>query len=157
MCILCTCMCLCVCEHRSTLTPSLPWRHLRTTHKCMKCETLKPFFWSSFFAPACERIFMKTSGIENMLQDREVYCSQARLCIFLPRNFTGWGSEGVNNDWAPTLTCVCLTRCLNETHVYWTRPQHYTDTACMPVRPRSVPCAFQSATKLSGFLAFLTS
>ena len=31
-----------------------------------------------------------------MLQDREIYCLQARPCIFQPGNFTGWGSEGVN-------------------------------------------------------------
>ena len=31
-----------------------------------------------------------------MLQDRKLYCLQAHPCIFVPGNFTGWGSEGIN-------------------------------------------------------------
>ena len=30
-----------------------------------------------------------------MLKDQKIYCLQAQPCIFQPRNFTGWGSEGV--------------------------------------------------------------
>ena len=38
-----------------------------------------------------------------VLKDRKIYCLQARPCLFQPGNFTGCGSEGVNNV-AETLT-----------------------------------------------------
>ena len=44
-----------------------------------------------------------------MLQERKVYCLQARPCIFQPGNFTGWGSEGVNETlkWLSSLPTRC--------------------------------------------------
>ena len=42
------------------------------------------------FAPKC--IALKA----DVLLDWKIYCLQVRLCIFQPRNITGWGSEGVN-------------------------------------------------------------
>ena len=38
----------------------------------------------------------RTSLKVDVLEDRKIYCSQARPCIFQPGHFTGWGSEGVN-------------------------------------------------------------
>ena len=48
-----------------TLTPSLPWCHLKTTHhKGAKLfENHQPFLLS--LAPACERIFVKMHSTEN--------------------------------------------------------------------------------------------
>ena len=38
----------------------------------------------------------KRIALIYMLQDRKIYCLQARPCIIQPGgNFTGWGSEGV--------------------------------------------------------------
>ena len=43
----------------------------------------------------------------DVLQDRKIYRSGARPCIFQHRNCTGWGSEGVNilrekhEEWVP--------------------------------------------------------
>ena len=53
-------------SHKPTrnLTPSLPWCHLKTTNNSVKFQTLKPFSFL-FFAPACERINMKTQNIES--------------------------------------------------------------------------------------------
>ena len=65
--------------------------------RAMKVQNLKPFSPFVFcFALACERMFIKTHstesrcviGPENM---------QARPCSFQQGNFTGSGSEGVNN------------------------------------------------------------
>ena len=46
------------------LTPSLPWRYLKTTNKSVKFEKVIPFFFS-FFASACQRIFIKTHWTES--------------------------------------------------------------------------------------------
>jgi len=32
----------------------------------------------------------------RLLEDWNIYCLQARPCIFQPGNFTDWGSERVN-------------------------------------------------------------
>ena len=46
---LCVCVCVCVCVRAwgcacdSSLIPSLPWCHLKTTNKGAKYETLQPF------------------------------------------------------------------------------------------------------------------
>ena len=41
-----------------------------------------------------------------MLQDRKIYCLQARLCSFQPGKFTGWVSEGVNVQYADASDCT---------------------------------------------------
>ena len=48
--------------HAMPLTPSLPWCHLKTTHKSEKFETICLFVF--FFALGCERIFIKTHSID---------------------------------------------------------------------------------------------
>ena len=47
----------------SLLTPSLPWCHLKTTNKSAKFEILTSF--CCCFALACERLCIKTHGIES--------------------------------------------------------------------------------------------
>ena len=51
------------CELPPSLTPSLPWCHLKTTNKEAKFEMLSLF--AIFFALACERIFIETHSTEN--------------------------------------------------------------------------------------------
>ena len=46
----------------TTLTPSLPWYHLKTANGSRKFEIIKPFY--EFYALACERIFIKTHTVE---------------------------------------------------------------------------------------------
>jgi len=79
----------------SILTHSLSWCQLKMTNKSAKSQTLK--FFVFFFALACESIFVKMHNNESrLLQDWKIHCLQVCQCIFQPRNFTGWGSEGVN-------------------------------------------------------------
>ena len=52
----------------------------------------------------------------DVLQDRKIYCLQARPCIFQPGNVTGWGSEGVKVvlNWAncyPSFLNWLIMRC----------------------------------------------
>ena len=86
-------------ESQKTLTPSLPWCHLKATNKRAKFETLRPFrllirtgMWTDFFLSKCIALKVDVS------QDRKIYCLQARPCIFQPRNFTVRGSEGVETE-----------------------------------------------------------
>ena len=44
----------------------------------------------------------------DVLQDRNIHCLRARPCIFQPGNFTGWGSEGVNENIKMDLTVAHL-------------------------------------------------
>ena len=76
------------------LTPSPPRRYLKTTNKGAKCQILKLFSFFSF--QQLKKIFIKMHTIQSrLLWDWKLYCLQARPCIFLPGNITGWGSEGV--------------------------------------------------------------
>ena len=59
------------------LTPSLPC-HLKTTSKCGKSETLKPFVF--IFALACERIFIKTDNVEKKCYRIEKYTLCRCVC-----------------------------------------------------------------------------
>ena len=34
----------------------------------------------------------------RLLQDQKIYCLQARLCIYQPRNFTGWAVKGLTKE-----------------------------------------------------------
>ena len=81
----------------SVLTLSLPWRHFKTTIKSAKCETLEVFLFSFWYwhvkGFSSKRIALKA---DVLLQDRKIYCLQARPCLFQPGRFTGWGSEGIN-------------------------------------------------------------
>ena len=78
-----------------TLTPSLPRCHLKTTSKSAKIWNPQPFR-SSFSRWHVKGFSSKRTALKvDVLQDRKIYCSQARPCIFQPGNFTGWGSEGV--------------------------------------------------------------
>ena len=106
-----------------TLTPSLPRRHLKTTKKSAKSETLKLFFF--FFLCVCvcvcvcvhwhvngfssKRIALKI----DILQDRKIHCLQVRQCIFQPGSFTGWCSEGVKPhiDYVFNKGFACITFC----------------------------------------------
>ena len=46
-----------------------------------------------------------------MLQDRKIYCLQARPCIFQPGNVTGWGGEGVKYDGQRCEPFECASEC----------------------------------------------
>ena len=51
----------------------------------------------SFFARTCEGLLSKLIALKvDVTQNWQIYCLQARPCIFQPGNVTGWGSEGVN-------------------------------------------------------------
>ena len=83
-------------EPRSILlTPSLPWCHFKTTNNSAKFETSQPFcllrtgMWKDFHQNAYSTESRCVIGLK-------IDCLQARPCIFQPRNFTCWGSEGVN-------------------------------------------------------------
>ena len=58
---------------------------------------LKPFSPLSPFSDRhVKRFLPKRIALKvDVLQDRKIYCLQARPCIFQSRNFTGWSSEGV--------------------------------------------------------------
>ena len=66
---------------RPPLTPSLPC-HLKTTSKCAKSETLKPFCLL-LFALACERIFIKTHSTESRYYrtGRYTLCGRVRASL----------------------------------------------------------------------------
>ena len=82
-----------------TLTPSLPWCHLKTTSKSAKFETLKASrfhtnTWKDFFYQmhsAESRCVKTVIGPKNVLSTAVL----ERPCIIQPRNSTGWGSERV--------------------------------------------------------------
>ena len=65
-------------------------------------QNLKPLrLFVFFFAMACERIFIKTHSIESgcviyNYKTGKYTLFEAHPYIFQPKNFTGWGSEGVN-------------------------------------------------------------
>ena len=64
-----------------------------------KAQSLKSldFFFFSIFALACKWIFMKRTELKlDLLYDRKIYRLRACACTFQPGNFTGWGSDGVN-------------------------------------------------------------
>ena len=67
----------------------------KMTNKSAKSETRKPFFF--FFHWHANEFSSKHVALKvDVLQDRKIHCLQVCPCIFQPRNFTGWGSEGVN-------------------------------------------------------------
>ena len=83
-------------------TPSLPWCHLKTTS--VKSETLQGFcllfhtcMWKDFHQ------LHSTDSISSSMYYRARKSPVCRhvcaVCIFQPRNFAGWGSEGVNSDY----------------------------------------------------------
>ena len=92
--------CTCICKQLQ-LTPSLPWCHLKTTHKSAKFKPLSLFLFLYFFGGAvvCKRISVKKRRIGNRCYSTGKYtvCLQARPCIIQPGNFTGCGSEGVKH------------------------------------------------------------
>ena len=87
----------------------MPWCHLKTTHKSAKFET----FFAFFFAPACERIFIKTKNVENRCYRTGTFTVSRRVPeSFSPDFFfTGWGSEGVNSIVVQSL-CITNSPCL---------------------------------------------
>ena len=86
------------------LTPSLPWYHLKATHNREKFETLQHFCLLS--SDWREKVFSsKRIVLKIDVVGPEIYCLEARPCIFQPGNFTGWGSEGVK----PVFIQVLLT------------------------------------------------
>ena len=74
----------------SELTPSLPWRQLKTTNKSAKFGTLKPFCaFSHWLVPGFSS---KGTALKvDVLLDQKIYCLQARQCIVRPGNLTGCG------------------------------------------------------------------
>ena len=87
-------------RHHHLLTPSLPmpWCHIKTASKIVKFETRKHFIF--FFTLACLKGFSsKLIALKvDVSWDWKIYCLQAHPWIFQPRNFTGWGNEGVNDS-----------------------------------------------------------
>ena len=91
---------VCTSSDDRDLTPSLPWCHLKTTSNSEKFQTLKPFCFL-FFALARERTFIKTHSIESRWvigPENITVCGCLDPYIFQPGNFTGLGSEGVNDE-----------------------------------------------------------
>ena len=89
------------------LTLSLQWWHLKKTNKSVKYETLQPFCFL-FRTGFGEDFHQNALHWKEMLQDRKIDCFEVHPCIFQPRNFTSWGSEGVNDvteveRWFPSL------------------------------------------------------
>ena len=41
----------------------------------------------------------------DVLQDRKIYCLQARPCIYQPGNFTGWAVKGLKASHSFRVTC----------------------------------------------------
>ena len=50
----------------------------------------------------------RTALTVDVLQDRTIYCLQARPCIFQPGHLTGWGSEGVKRAETTTLSSAAV-------------------------------------------------
>ena len=69
---------------------------MKTTSKSAKFKPVS-LFLSSFSHCRVKGVSSKLTALKvDVLQDRKIYCLQARPSIFQPGNFTGWGSEGVN-------------------------------------------------------------
>ena len=82
-------------HHLNSVTPSLPWRHLKMTNRSTRFEILIFFLFFFFFRISVSKELHKTHSIKRAGK-YAVCCLQVCVCIFQPRNLTGWGSDGAN-------------------------------------------------------------
>ena len=90
-------------ERYNNLTPSLSWCDFKTTNKSAKFEN--PWlFLSSFSHWHMEGLSSKHIDLKVGVTGAEKYT----VCIFQPWNFTGRGSEGVNQTTATKINVILL-------------------------------------------------
>ena len=82
-------------NHRqSPLTPSLPWRHLKTTDKSATSETLNCL--SSFFALACGKFFIEeTHSTERRCRTKKYTVGRCVRASFSPEMSQAGAAKGL--------------------------------------------------------------